>query len=235
MSKSSWFDIITCYKEKKIMILKWIFDRVVALIGLLFLWPVLLVVAIMVKVKMPGGPVFFVQKRVGKGGKLFNCHKFRSMTVKHNGSSVSVAGDSRITPFGATLRHYKLDELPGLWDVLIGNMSFVGPRPDVPGYADKLVGDDRDVLKLRPGITGPATLKYRLEDEMISEYVVRKQAEGDTREAQEIAVEYNDNVIYPDKVRLNCYYYRHYSFIKDIEMIFATVLGRKIKFAGEEF
>ncbi len=217
------------------MILKWIFDRVVALIGLLFLWPVLLVVAIMVKVKMPGGPAFFVQKRVGKGGKLFNCHKFRSMTVKHNGSSVSVAGDSRITPFGATLRHYKLDELPGLWDVLIGNMSFVGPRPDVPGYADKLTGDDRDVLKLRPGITGPATLKYRLEDEMISEYVAKKQAEGDMREAQEIAVEYNDNVIYPDKVRLNCYYYRHYNFFKDIEMIIATVLGRKIKFAGEEF
>lgn len=217
------------------MILKWIFDRVVALIGLLFLWPVLLVVAIMVKVKMPGGPAFFVQKRVGKGGKLFNCHKFRSMTVKHNGSSVSVAGDSRITPFGATLRHYKLDELPGLWDVLIGNMSFVGPRPDVPGYADKLTGDDRDVLKLRPGITGPATLKYRLEDEMISEYVAKKQAEGDMREAKEIAVEYNDNVIYPDKVRLNCYYYRHYNFFKDIEMIIATVLGRKIKFAGEEF
>lgn len=89
------------------------------------------------------------------------------MTVNHNGSTVSVAGDSRITPFGATLRHYKLDELPGLWDVLIGNMSFVGPRPDVPGYADKLEGADRDVLKLRPGITGPATLKYRLEDEMI--------------------------------------------------------------------
>lgn len=216
------------------MILKWIFDRVVALIGLLFLWPVLLVVAIMVKVKMPGGPVFFVQKRVGRGGKLFNCHKFRSMTVKHNGSTVSVAGDSRITPFGATLRHYKLDELPGLWDVLIGNMSFVGPRPDVPGYADKLEGDDRDVLKLRPGITGPATLKYRLEDEMISEYVAKHQAEGDTRPMQEIATEYNDTVIYPDKVRLNCYYYRHYSFWKDIEMIFATVLGRKVKFAGEE-
>lgn len=216
------------------MILKFIFDRLVALIGLLFLWPVLLIVAIMVKVKMPGGPAFFVQKRVGKGGKLFNCHKFRSMTMKHSGSSVSVAGDSRITPFGATLRHYKLDELPGLWDVLIGNMSFVGPRPDVPGYADKLEGDDRDVLKLRPGITGPATLKYRLEDEMISEYVAQKQKEGDIRPAQEIAVEYNDNVIYPDKVRLNCYYYRHYSFIKDIQMIFATVLGFKVKFAGEE-
>ena len=216
------------------MLLKFLFDRVIALIGLLILWPVLVIVAIMVKVKMPGGPAFFVQKRVGKDGKLFSCHKFRSMTVKHSGSSVSVAGDSRITPFGATLRHYKLDELPGLWDVLIGNMSFVGPRPDVPGYADKLEGDDRDVLKLRPGITGPATLKYRLEDEMISEYVAQKQKEGDNRPAQDIAVEYNDNVIYPDKVRLNCYYYRNYSFIKDIQMIFATVLGFKVKFAGEE-
>ena len=215
------------------MILKWIFDRVVAFVGLCFLWPVLLVVAIMVKVKMPGGPAFFVQKRVGKGGKLFNCHKFRTMTVKHNGSTVSVAGDSRITPFGAVLRHYKLDELPGLWDVLIGNMSFVGPRPDVPGYADKLMGDDRDVLKLRPGITGPATLKYRLEDEMISDYVAKRQAAGDTRDAQVIAVEYNDSVIYPDKVRLNKYYYKHYSFVKDIQIIFATVLKFKVKFAGE--
>ena len=215
------------------MILKWIFDRVVSLVGLLVLWPVLLVVAIMVKVKMPGGPAFFVQKRVGKGGKLFNCHKFRTMTVKHNGSTISVAGDARITPFGATLRHYKLDELPGLWDVLIGNMSFVGPRPDVPGYADKLTGEDRDVLELRPGITGPATLKYRLEDEMIAGYVAKRQAEGDTRPMQVIATEYNDKVIYPDKVRINCHYYRNYSFWKDIEMIFATVLGRKIKYNGE--
>ena len=215
------------------MILKWIFDRLVSFIGLLFLWPVLVIVAILVKVKMPGGPAFFVQNRVGRGGKLFKCHKFRTMTVKHNGSTVSVAGDSRITPLGAKLRHYKLDELPGLWDVLIGNMSFVGPRPDVPGYADKLEGDDRDVLKLRPGITGPATLKYRLEDEMISEYVAKKQKEGDVREMQEIAVEYNDTIIYPDKVRLNCYYYRHYSFIKDIQMIFCTVLGKNMKYAGE--
>ena len=112
-------------------------------------------------------------------------------------------------------------------------MSFVGPRPDVPGYADKLVGEDRDVLKLRPGITGPATLKYRLEDEMISEYVAARQAAGDNRPMQEIAVEYNDKVIYPDKVRLNCYYYRHYSFIKDIQMIFCTVLGKKMEYAGE--
>lgn len=229
------------------MILKYIFDRVVSFIGLLFLWPVLLIVAILVKVKMPGGPAFFVQKRVGKGGKLFNCHKFRTMTVKHSGSTVSVAGDSRITPFGATLRHYKLDELPGLWDVLIGNMSFVGPRPDVPGYADQLQGDDRKVLKLRPGITGPATLKYRVEDEMMAGFVAdikagRKVELGNAvlpdnvnqMSDQELAVWYNDNVIYPDKVRLNKYYYEHYSFIKDIEMIFATVLGFKVKFAGEE-
>lgn len=228
------------------MILKWIFDRVVALVGLLFLWPVLLIVAIMIKVKMPGGPAIFTQKRVGKGGKLFTCHKFRTMIpVKNNEgsnakkgdknwSSVSVAGDNRITPFGATLRHYKLDELPGLLDVLIGNMSFVGPRPDVPGYADQLEGHDRVVLNLRPGITGPATLKYRLEDEMISAYVAERHAAGDTRDAQVIAVEYNDTVIYPDKVRLNKYYYEHYSFIKDIEMILATVLGWKVKFAGEE-
>ena len=250
------------------MIKKWLFDRIMAAIGLLVLWPVLAVVAILIKVKMPGGPVLFVQKRVGKGGKLFDCHKFRTMTVKHDGSTVSVAGDRRITPLGAKLRHYKLDELPGLWDVLIGNMSFVGPRPDVPGYADQLQGDDRDVLKLRPGITGPATLKYRLEDEMladvrnlISSLTVPEPAEGpyfgtlsnrpsfgtlsnrgpfnelrerlDEMSDQELAEWYNDHVIYPDKVRLNCYYYRHYSFAKDIQMIVCTVLGKKMEYAGE--
>ena len=235
------------------MVLKFLFDRIVSFFGLLFLWPVLVAVAILVKVKMPGGPAFFVQKRVGKGGKLFKCHKFRTMIPVKNKegmeamkgdeswSTVSVAGDSRITPFGAKLRHYKLDELPGLWDVLRGKMSFVGPRPDVPGYADKLVGDDRDVLKLRPGITGPATLKYRLEDEMLADVrnkvekgglLPKEQTDGMTD--QELAVWYNDNVIYPDKVRLNCYYYRHYSFIQDIKMIFATVLGKKMQYAGEE-
>ena len=222
------------------MILKFLFDRLVSFIGLLFLWPVLLIVAILVKIKMPGGPAFFVQKRVGLNGKLFKCHKFRTMTVKHNGSTVSVAGDSRITPLGSKLRHWKLDELPGLWDVLIGNMSFVGPRPDVPGYADKLNGDDREVLKLRPGITGPATLKYRLEDEMLAD-VRRLMSEGrclpqeqiDKMSDQVLAVWYNDHVIYPDKVRLNCYYYRHYSFIKDIQMIVCTVLGKKMEYAGE--
>lgn len=234
------------------MLLKYIFDRIISFIGLLFLWPVLLVVAVLIKIKMPGGPVFFVQKRVGKDGELFNCHKFRTMKLASpqpspegkgasNWSTVSVAGDNRITPLGAKLRHYKLDELPGLWDVLRGKMSFVGPRPDVPGYADKLTGEDREILKLRPGITGPATLKYRLEDEMIADYICEMKSEelrvkngipvGLTD--QELAVWYNDNVIYPDKVRLNLYYLKHYSFIKDIEMICATVLGRHIEYNNE--
>lgn len=155
------------------MLLKFLFDRFVALIGLLVLWPVLVIVAILIRVKMPGGPVFFKQQRVGKDGKLFTMVKFRTMTVDHGGSSVSVAGESRITPLGATLRKYKLDELPELWNVLKGDMSFVGPRPDVPGYADQLQGDDREVLKLRPGITGPASLKYRDEEEQIAAFVVQ--------------------------------------------------------------
>lgn len=200
------------------MILKWLFDRTMALIGLLFLWPVLLVVAILIKCQMPG-PVLFVQPRVGKDGKLFNCHKFRSMTVGHGGSSVSVAGEARITPLGAKLRKYKLDELPELWDVFIGNMSFVGPRPDVPGYADKLAGEDRIILSLRPGITGPATLKYRKEEELLAQV-------GNPQQ-------YNDEVIYPDKVRINRYYAEHYSFATDIKMILCTVLGKNMIYNGE--
>lgn len=201
------------------MTLKYLFDRVMAFVGLLFLWPILLVVAILIRVKMPGGPVIFTQKRVGRGGQLFTMYKFRSMTVGHGGSSVSVAGESRITPLGAKLRHYKLDELPELWNVLIGDMSFVGPRPDVPGYADQLQGDDREVLQLRPGITGPASLKYRDEEELLA-----RQADPQ---------KYNDEVIFPDKVRINRYYLHHYSFVKDIEMIFCTVLGKRMKYGNE--
>ena len=231
----------------KPMILKWLFDRVVAFVGLIFLSPVFLLIAVLVRIKMPDGPVLFVHKRVGLNGELFDCHKFRSMTAEHSGSSVSVAGESRITPLGAKLRRYKLDELPGLWDVLVGKMSFVGPRPDVPGYADVLEGADRDVLRLRPGITGPATLKYRDEGELIAEFVADVRVgnlekvyqmpglpDFSSMTDQEVAVWYNDNVIYPDKVRLNCYYYRNYSFCTDIKMIFATVLCRKIEYAGEE-
>lgn len=201
------------------MIIKYIFDRLVALIGLLFLWPLLILLAILIKVKMPGGPAFFTQKRVGQHGRLFTMHKFRSMAVSHDDSSVSVAGEARITSFGATLRKYKLDELPELWDVLIGNMSFVGPRPDVPGYADMLTGDDRRMLELRPGITGPASLKYRDEEELLAHV--------------DNPIEYNDKVIFPDKVRINLYYLDHYSFWKDIQMIIYTVLGMKMEYGGE--
>ena len=122
------------------MIIKYIFDRIMAMLGLLLLWPVLIVVAVLIKWRMPDGPVFFVQDRVGRHGRLFSMIKFRTMTVSHSGSTVSVAGESRITPLGAILRRYKLDELPELWNVLIGDMSLVGPRPDVPGYADCLQG-----------------------------------------------------------------------------------------------
>lgn len=199
-------------------VIKYLFDRTVALVGLLCFAPVFVVVTILIKRQMPG-PVLFVQKRVGKDGKLFDCHKFRTMTINHSGSSISIAGENRITPLGAKLRQYKIDELPGLWDVLICKMSFVGPRPDVPGYADCLTGDDRRILQLRPGITGPASLKYRDEEFILAQ--------------QENPQEYNDKVIYPDKVRLNLYYLDNYSFIDDIRMIFATVLGKKISYAGE--
>lgn len=157
---------------------------------------------------MPG-PVFFTQYRVGINAKLFRMFKFRTMTINHSGSSVSVAGESRITPFGAILRKYKLDELPELWNVLIGDMSFVGPRPDVPGYADKLTGEDRLILKLRPGITGPASLKYANEEEILAK-INNPQ-------------EYNDNVIFPDKVKINLEYYRHHTFFYDMKLIFQTI------------
>lgn len=206
-------------KALAIMILKFFFDRLVAFLGLLLLWPILLVVAILIKTKMPGGPVIFTQKRVGKYGRLFTMYKFRSMTVSHSGSSVSVAGESRITPLGAKLRKYKLDELPELWNVLIGDMSFVGPRPDVPGYADVLMGEDREVLTLKPGITGPASLKYRNEEELLA--------------GQDNPIRYNDEVIFPDKVRINRYYLHHYSFIKDIQIIVCTVLGKRMMYNGE--
>lgn len=191
--------------------LKWLFDRVVSFVGLCFLWPVLLMVWVLIRVKMPGGPAIFKQKRVGKEGKLFTMYKFRSMTVGHGGSSVSVAGESRITPLGAKLRKYKLDELPELWNVLIGDMSFVGPRPDVPGYADKLQGEDRLILNLRPGITGPASLKYRNEEEILAQV--------------EDPQKYNDEVIYPDKVKINLEYYYHHSLMGDIKLIIQTVCG----------
>ena len=196
------------------MFLKSIFDRTASFFGLIFLFPILIIVGILIRIKMPGGPVIFKQRRVGRHGKLFTMYKFRSMTVSHSGSSVSVRGENRITPLGAKLRKYKLDDLLELWNVLIGDMSFVGPRPDVPGYADKLEGDDRRMLLLKPGITGPASLKYRDEEELLAE--------------QENPQKYNDEVLFPDKVRINIEYLDNWSFWNDIKIIIYTILGKDL-------
>lgn len=203
------------------MLLKFIFDRIVSLFGLIILWPVFLAIALFIKIKMPG-KVFFIQNRVGRYGKLIRVHKFRTMRERTKDdiyTGIAAAELSRITPLGAFLRKYKLDELPELWDVLIGNMSFVGPRPDVPGYADKLVGRNRAILKLRPGITGPASLKYRDEETILAHV--------------NDPIRYNDEIIFPDKVRLNLYYLDHYSFFVDLQIILATVFDMRIKYAGE--
>ena len=196
------------------MFFKSVFDRGGALFGLIFLCPVLLAVGALIRIRMPGGPVVFKQKRVGQHGRLFTMYKFRSMTIGHSGNSVSVKGESRITPLGAKLRKYKLDELPELWNVLIGDMSFVGPRPDVPGYADKLEGENRRVLLLKPGITGTASLKYRNEEELLAQ--------------QEYPQKYNDEVLFPDKVRINIEYLDHWSFWNDIKIIIYTIFGKDL-------
>lgn len=223
--------------------LKWLFDKLISLIGLISLSPLLLIVALLIKWKMPG-PILFCQQRVGRYGRIFTVYKFRTMTVKaeasvasrnSEASSIASQEQSRITPLGEKLRRYKLDELPELWNVLKGDMSFVGPRPDVPGYADQLQGEDREVLLLRPGITGPASLKYRNEEDIL-EAVDEALQKGRSELPMGITTvqEYNDNVIYPDKVRLNRYYLHHYSFIKDIQMIVCTVLGKRMEYAGEQ-
>ncbi len=191
------------------LVIKEIFDRFFAFCGLIILWPILLFTAVLIKIKMPNGPVIFKQKRVGKNGKLFTIYKFRTMSVSHSGSSVSVAGEARITPLGAKLRKYKIDELPELWNVFIGTMSFVGPRPDVPGYADNLKGENRNILKLKPGITGPASLKYANEEEILSKV--------------ENPIAYNDNIIFPDKVKINLEYYYNHNIFLDLKYIFKTI------------
>ena len=197
------------------MFLKNVFDKIFSLFGLIILSPMILSIALLIKLKMPDGSVIFKQKRVGQHGKQFTMYKFRTMEMSHSGSPVSIKGESRITPLGAKLRKYKLDELPELWNVLIGDMSFVGPRPDVPGYADILTGEERKILELRPGITGPASLKYRNEEEILAK--------------QDDPIRYNNEVIYPDKVRINLNYIKHQSFWLDIKIIIYTLLGKKLK------
>ena len=193
------------------MFLKRLFDLFVSLVGIIVLLPVFLIIALLVKIKTPG-PLFFVQQRVGRYGKLFSLVKFRTMLAGQKGNNITVKGESRITPLGAFLRKYKLDELPELWNVLKGDMSFVGPRPDVPGYADRLKGEERKILELRPGITGPASMKYSNEEELLA--------------LQPDPVKYNNEVIWPDKVRINLDYMRNRNFRFDLKMIIYTVLGK---------
>lgn len=195
-------------KHKIGFFFKWCFDRIVAFVGLVVLFLPLFVVAIMIKIDSRG-PVFFMQKRIGKGGKPFYICKFRTMRHQAEGNSITVANDGRITRMGRWLRHSKVDCLTELVNVFIGQMSFVGPRPDVPGYADRLEGDNRRLLQLRPGITGPASIKYRNEEELLAQQADPKA--------------YNDTVIWPDKVKINLDYLDHWSFFGDIKLIFKTV------------
>ena len=189
--------------------IKRFFDLTFSLIGILILFPLMLIISLVIKLDSKG-PIFFIQNRVGKGGKLFAMIKFRSMSVfQTSKSTVSVKGDIRITKVGSFIRKYKLDELPELWNVLLGHMSIVGPRPDVKGFADELKGEDRKILNLRPGITGPASLKYANEEELLS--------------YQENPEDYNKKVIFPDKVRINLDYYYNQNLILDLKIIFATI------------
>lgn len=188
------------------------FDIVFAALGLIISGWLILILWVIATVDT-GKNGFFRQKRVGKDGKLFNIVKLRTMKDIPGIDTTNTRGDDpRITPFGRFLRKFKLDELPQLFNVLIGRMSFVGPRPDVPGYADRLKGDDRIILSVRPGITGPATLFFRDEEKLLSE-----QSDPDR---------YNNEVIYPQKVQLNRKYIKQYRFSKDIEYIWNTLFAK---------
>ena len=189
--------------------MKRLFDFIASLIGLILLSPIFIILSLSVKIYSEGS-IFFVQERVGRNGQIFKMVKFRSMTViQKSNSTISVKGDIRITKIGVFLRKYKLDELPELWNVLKGDMSLVGPRPDVCGYADNLIGLDRKILELRPGITGVASLKYYNEEDVLA--------------SKDNPLKFNDDVIYPDKVRLNLDYYYNNNLWIDIKIIFATI------------
>lgn len=196
------------------MLIKRAFDIIASFIGLLVLLPLFLTIAILIKINMSEGPVIFTQQRIGRFGKLFTIVKFRTMIFNNAGYNFTLKGEDRITPLGSMLRKYNLDELPELWNVLTGDMSFVGPRPDVPGYADLLQAEERRILLLRPGITGPATLKYRNEEEILAKKPNPRK--------------YNDEVLFPDKVRINLNYLKHQSFLIDLKIIVYTLFGKQL-------
>jgi lipopolysaccharide/colanic/teichoic acid biosynthesis glycosyltransferase len=185
------------------------FDLIVSLIGLIAMFPVIAIAWMIAAIETRSNG-FFIQERVGQHGKLFTVYKIKTMKMAEGvETTITQTNDVRITKSGEFFRRTKIDELPQLWNVLVGKMSFVGPRPDVSGYADKLEGDDRIVLTIRPGITGPASMKYKDEEELLEK-------QGDPRE-------YNDDVIWPDKVNINREYISNWSFGKDIAYIIKTV------------
>lgn len=188
------------------------FDIIFSIIGLLTVWWLIVLAAILARIDT-GLNGFFIQQRVGRNRKLFYVIKIRTMKpVDLLETSVTTASDKRITRLGRFFRKTKIDELPQLLNVLRGDMSFVGPRPDVPGYADRITGEDSIVLSIRPGITGPATLAYRNEEEML--------ANVDDPE------HYSLHVIFPHKIQINRQYIQNYSLLSDIKYIFSTVLGK---------
>jgi len=185
-------------------------DLLGALFGLLLLALPFALIALLVKL-CSRGPVLFRQDRIGRGGNVFKIVKFRTMHLgAEAGGSVTVREDRRTTPIGRVLRKTKLDELPQLWNILWGDMSFVGPRPDVPGYADRLEGEAREILAVRPGITGPASLFFRNEEELLAR--------------AEDAQKYNDEVLWPVKVRLNLEYVKKWSWTRDLAFLLVTVM-----------
>ena len=193
------------------LFIKHLFDKIAAFFGIILLSPFMLIIFIIHKVVMPDGKFLFKQERIGQYGNKFYIYKIRTMKSDRDNNNVFVtsAKDDRITPFGKFLRKTKLDEIVELVNVLKGEMSLVGPRPDVAGYADKLTGEDRKILELRPGITGPASLKYINEEELLAKVDDPKK--------------YNDEIIYPDKVKINLDYYYNRSFFGDIKIIFETI------------
>ena len=188
--------------------LKRTFDILLSIFAIFLLFPFFLLVSLLIVIDS-GFPIFFLQKRIGRDAKEFNIIKFRAMKKNNKNITITVSDDSRITRIGKYLRKTKIDELPEILNVLFGQMSFVGPRPDVKGYADKLKGANRKILALRPGITGPASLKYYNEEYILSQKSNPKK--------------YNDEVIFPDKVKINMDYFHNRSFFLDLKIIFATI------------
>ena len=177
---------------------KRVFDVLFAMVGLLFMGWLLLFFWLLLSLNTKSNGLF-IQERIGQWGRIFKIYKLKTMHPK----------TKRISPLGRFFRKSKIDELPQLWNILIGDMSFVGPRPDVAGYYDKLEGENRKVLELKPGVTSLASIKYANEEALLA--------------AQVNPLKYNDTVIFPDKVRMNLEYYYHHSLVGDIKIILKTI------------